>query len=80
MKKLSLLATFALAIEQVALGSRPVRLEALPIGIALEEYSDLLNSDKTTALSGFGGMVQKHPVRSCLAQYRGCSLSGPKGP
>ncbi len=36
-------------IEQVAVGSRPVRLEALPIGIAPEEYTNLLNSDKTTA-------------------------------
>src|SRR6266536_492862 len=36
-------------LEQVAVGSRPVRLEALPIGIAPEEYTNLLNSDKTTA-------------------------------
>jgi trehalose-6-phosphate synthase len=36
-------------IEQVAVGSRPVRLEALPIGIAPEEYTNLLQSDKTTA-------------------------------
>ena len=36
-------------IADVALGSRPVRLEALPIGIAPEEYSGLLNSDATTA-------------------------------
>src|SRR6266705_4219855 len=36
-------------IEQVAVGSRPVRLEALPIGIAPEEYTNLLRSDKTTA-------------------------------
>jgi trehalose 6-phosphate synthase/phosphatase len=36
-------------IEQVAVGGRPVRLEALPIGIAPEEYTDLLESDKTTA-------------------------------
>ncbi len=36
-------------IEQVAVGSRPVRLEALPIGIAPAEYTDLLTSDKTTA-------------------------------
>ena len=36
-------------IQQVAVGSRPVRLEALPIGIAPEEYTDLLKSDKTTA-------------------------------
>lgn len=36
-------------IAQVAVGSRPVRLEALPIGIAPEEYTELLKSDKTTA-------------------------------
>src|SRR6266566_5210204 len=36
-------------IQQIAVGSRPVRLEALPIGIAPEEYTDLLKSDKTTA-------------------------------
>jgi trehalose 6-phosphate synthase/phosphatase len=36
-------------IAQVAVGSRPVRLEALPIGIAPEEYTDLLQNDETTA-------------------------------
>jgi trehalose 6-phosphate synthase/phosphatase len=36
-------------IEQVAVGSRPVRLEALPIGIAPGEYTDLLKNDKTAA-------------------------------
>jgi len=36
-------------IADVALGSRPVRLEALPIGIAPEEYAGLLNGDATTA-------------------------------
>ena len=36
-------------IEQVTVGSRPVRLEALPIGIAPEEYTNLLKGDKTTA-------------------------------
>jgi trehalose 6-phosphate synthase/phosphatase len=35
-------------ISEVALGSRPVRLEALPIG-APEEYTKLLNSDERTA-------------------------------
>src|SRR5215472_14698977 len=35
-------------IAEVALGSRPVRLEALPIGIAPEEYTGLLNGDATT--------------------------------
>src|SRR5438132_2987632 len=36
-------------IEQVAVGSRPVRLEALPIGIAPEDYTSLLQNDKATA-------------------------------
>jgi len=36
-------------IAGVTLGSRPVRLEALPIGIAPEEYTGLLNRDAKTA-------------------------------
>ena len=36
-------------ITQVAMGSRSVRLEALPIGIAPEEYTSLLKADATTA-------------------------------
>src|SRR5882762_56892 len=36
-------------ITQVDVGSRPVRLEALPIGIAPEEYTRLLNDDEATA-------------------------------
>jgi trehalose 6-phosphate synthase/phosphatase len=36
-------------IGQVAVGSRPVRLEALPIGIAPAEYTDLLAGDQNTA-------------------------------
>ena len=35
-------------IDQLAVGSRPVRLEALPIGIAPEEYASLLLNDKAT--------------------------------
>lgn len=35
-------------IAEVAVGGRPVRLEALPIGIAPEEYSDLLSRDEAT--------------------------------
>jgi trehalose 6-phosphate synthase/phosphatase len=35
-------------IAQVAVGSRPVRLEALPIGIAPEEYTSLLENDEAT--------------------------------
>src|SRR5580704_10416551 len=36
-------------IAELAVGSRPVRLEALPIGIAPEEYTQLLNGDDKTA-------------------------------
>lgn len=36
-------------ITQVAVGSRPVRLEALPIGIAPEQYTSLLDKDEKTA-------------------------------
>jgi trehalose 6-phosphate synthase/phosphatase len=36
-------------IAELAVGSRPVRLEALPIGIASEEYTHLSNGDEKTA-------------------------------
>jgi len=36
-------------VAEVAVGGRPTRLEALPIGIAPEEYTDLLKHDETTA-------------------------------
>jgi len=36
-------------IASVALGSRPIHLEALPIGIAAEEYTGLLTGDAKTA-------------------------------
>jgi trehalose 6-phosphate synthase/phosphatase len=36
-------------IAEVAVGSRPVFLDALPIGIAPEAYTDLLRSDEATA-------------------------------
>lgn len=36
-------------IAQVTVGNRPVRLEALPIGIAPQEYTDLLKNDEATA-------------------------------
>jgi trehalose 6-phosphate synthase/phosphatase len=48
-------------IEQVAVGSRPVRLEALPIGIAPKQYTNLLQSDKTTA----------HQYAEWVARYQG---------
>ena len=52
-------------IEQVAVGSRPVRLEALPIGIAPEEYTDLLKSDKTTAAQ-YAEWVARYSGRKVL--------------
>jgi trehalose 6-phosphate synthase/phosphatase len=36
-------------VAEIALGGRAIRLEALPIGIAPEEYTDLLAGDHTTA-------------------------------
>jgi trehalose 6-phosphate synthase/phosphatase len=36
-------------ITEIGIGNRAVRLEALPIGIAPEEYTNLLANDKTTA-------------------------------
>jgi len=36
-------------IAEVAVGGRPIRLEAHPIGIAPEPYTDLLSHDETTA-------------------------------
>ena len=36
-------------IAEVAVGGRPVRLEALPIGIAPEEYTSLKSGDEATA-------------------------------
>jgi trehalose 6-phosphate synthase/phosphatase len=36
-------------IAEVAVGGRPVRLEAMPIGIAPEEYTDLPSGDEATA-------------------------------
>jgi len=52
-------------IADVALGSRPVRLEALPIGIAPEEYAGLLNSDATTARQ-YAEWAQRYRGRKVL--------------
>jgi trehalose 6-phosphate synthase/phosphatase len=52
-------------IAEVALGSRPVRLEALPIGIAPEEYTGLLNSDATTA-GHYADWAQRYRGRKVL--------------
>ena len=48
-------------IEEVAFGSRPVRLEALPIGIAPEEFTSLLKTDEKT--------IQQYA--DWMEQYRG---------
>src|SRR5215471_5507926 len=52
-------------IGEVALGSRPVRLEALPIGIAPEEYTGLLSSDATTARH-YADWAQRYRGRKVL--------------
>jgi trehalose 6-phosphate synthase/phosphatase len=52
-------------IAEVALGSRPVRLEALPIGIAPEEYAGLLDSDATTAKQ-YADWAQRYRGRKVL--------------
>jgi len=52
-------------IAQVALGSRPVRLEALPIGIAPQEYRGLLSSDATTARQ-YADWAQRYRGRKVL--------------
>ena len=48
-------------VAEVAVGGRPVHLEALPIGIAPEEYTALLNQDETTA----------HHYADWVARYKG---------
>jgi trehalose 6-phosphate synthase/phosphatase len=52
-------------VAEVALGSRPVRLEALPIGIAPEEYTGLLNSDATTGKQ-YADWAQRYRGRKVL--------------
>jgi trehalose 6-phosphate synthase/phosphatase len=52
-------------IAEVALGSRPVRLEALPIGIAPEEYTGLLKSDAKTA-KHYSDWLQRYRGRKVL--------------
>ncbi len=52
-------------IAQVAMGSRPVRLEALPIGIAPEEYTDLLNYDEKTRQQ-YASWVERYRGRKVL--------------
>src|SRR5207302_2365323 len=52
-------------VWQVAGGSRPVRLEALPIGIAPEEYTRLLSDDEKTAQQ-YQEWVERHRGRKVL--------------
>src|SRR5215469_13139971 len=52
-------------ITELALGSRPVRLEALPIGIAPEEYRGLLNGDEKTAKQ-YSEWVERYQGRAVL--------------
>jgi len=52
-------------IAELALGSRPVRLEALPIGIAPEEYTHLLKSDDKTA-QHYAEWVERYRGRRVL--------------
>jgi len=51
-------------IAQVALGSRTVRLEALPIGIAPEEYTSLLSSNETA--QRYAEWVERYQGRKVL--------------
>jgi trehalose 6-phosphate synthase/phosphatase len=52
-------------VDELAVGSRPVRLEALPIGIAPEEYTQLLNGDDKTA-QHYAEWVQRYRGRKVL--------------
>ena len=52
-------------IEQVAVGSRSVRLEALPIGIAPEQYMDLLKNDGSAA-EQYAEWLARHKGRKVL--------------
>src|SRR6266851_541195 len=52
-------------IAELAVGSRPVRLEALPIGIAPEEYTQLLNGDDKTA-QHYAEWVERYRGRKVL--------------
>jgi trehalose 6-phosphate synthase/phosphatase len=52
-------------VTEVAVGSRTVRLEALPIGIAPEEYTGLLESDETTA-NHYADWVSRYEGRKVL--------------
>ena len=52
-------------VAEVAVGNRAIRLEALPIGIAPEEYTGLLDKDETTA-GYYSDLVSRHEGRKVL--------------
>jgi trehalose 6-phosphate synthase/phosphatase len=52
-------------VTEVGIGGRPVRLEALPIGIAPEEYTSLLNRDEKTA-GHYRELVERYAGRRVL--------------
>jgi len=52
-------------IAEVSLGSRPVRLEALPIGIAPEEYTSLLTTNEKAGQQ-YGEWVERYRGRKVL--------------
>jgi trehalose 6-phosphate synthase/phosphatase len=52
-------------IAELALGSRPVRLEALPIGISPKEFVHLLKDDERTAQQ-YGEWVERYRGRKVL--------------
>ena len=52
-------------IAEVTLGSRPIRLEALPIGIAPEDYAGLLDHDEKTSRQ-YSEWVERYRGRKVL--------------
>src|SRR6266446_9503771 len=52
-------------VAEVAVGNRAIRLEALPIGIAPEEYTGLLDKDDKTA-GYYSDLVSRHEGRKVL--------------
>jgi trehalose 6-phosphate synthase/phosphatase len=52
-------------VSEVAVGGRPVRLDALPIGIAPEEYTGLLSRDEATA-QHYNELVARYTGRRVL--------------
>jgi trehalose 6-phosphate synthase/phosphatase len=52
-------------VAELAVGGRPVHLDALPIGIAPDEYTSLLNSDETT-VQHYTELVARYKGRRVL--------------